>query len=140
MPLSNKKPQLSNCCKAEIKVITDTDLGRAGTSYYECQSCSKPCDPVQEDKPQWEEKLQELSCKYANDLAEFHRENTVSLKTEIIERELNQFISDLRQADKEEMIKMIKNKGLIHIGATGYIKVSVEDIINILESYYNKYV
>jgi hypothetical protein len=39
----------SKCCKAKVKVITDTDLGRAGTSYYMCCKCGLPCDIINEE-------------------------------------------------------------------------------------------
>ena len=38
------------------------------------------------------EKILDLASKYANDNGQFHKENPVSLKREIIERELKEFI------------------------------------------------
>ena len=55
----------------------------------------------------WEEfKIEELACRYANDYGEFQRENTVSLKCEIISKEIKQLITELRKHDMAELIKM----------------------------------
>jgi len=43
------------------------------------------------------EKLLNLSVKYANDNGDFHTQNTVSLKQEVIENELKELIEEVYQ-------------------------------------------
>ena len=97
--------QLSNCCKAEMKVITDTDLGRAGTSYYECIKCGKPCD-IYVAKT-WQEELENLMVRVDGDLDAVDGLIGIT-NTQIRIHKINEFITDLRKQDEEELIKVLE--------------------------------
>lgn len=103
--MPNKLITKSNCCNAEIKVITDEDLGRAGTSYYECSKCCNPCDPqpTTNNLERWEESFGKQFNGIINSSFE-------CCDAEKLFSDVKQFISDLRKHDMVELIKMLRNK------------------------------
>jgi hypothetical protein len=101
----------SNCCRSEVKVITDTDLGRAGTSYFECSKCGKSCDVMPQTK--WEEEFEKNifgDCFAGGTFCDNKEQSmfTAGYKDgfNIAKILSKQFISDLRKADEEALIKM----------------------------------
>jgi len=89
--------------------------------------------------------LEGLAYKYANDNGSFHTENPVSLKTEMIERELKQLISDLRKHDEEELIKMLPeprevyhNKGSEEFESAYAYNSALDEVKQLIKDYYNK--
>jgi methionyl-tRNA synthetase len=137
----------SNCCNAEMKVITDTDLGRAGTSHYECEACGKPCDPkpITDNLEGWEKFTMKIPSKRDGKEVGFTLEqlfNDLELGNAVAEdlqlpyekrleafnwlkSNVKQFISDLRKKDGEGLIEMfnkdISSDGFFNLNQVKFI-------------------
>ena len=128
--------QLSNCCKAEMKVITDTDLGSLGTSYYECIKCGKPCD-IYVVKT-WQEKLNKLVTRYFIPNSSVKWEDIIKFITDLIAQTREETIREVEEGlpKKCKMIHAVRahsDAGAGHVIGFNDCRQKILDILNKLK-------
>jgi hypothetical protein len=100
-----KNIELSNCCKAEIKVVSCDE----GTNYYKCVKCNKACDIYMEKLK--DQELLSIEIKISQIMDWINRQDELSKELmELARKNLNQ--SDKKECcDKYSGIdKIIKSK------------------------------